>query len=97
MRATIGWTALALGASGAFLWLSVGQPMTGGFLLRSAALLGALWFGYPAIVGINRRTIWIVALAAVVALARPRSLLVVLPVLVWFLRTRKRAAERAEG
>ena len=95
MRLMLGLVALALAVGGALAW-QAGDPTTGGILLRVGVVLAAMWIGWPALERIDRRTIWIVLPAAAVVVARPRSAIVVVPVLIWFLRSRRHGQDSEE-
>lgn len=60
-----------------------------GLLARVGAVFAAIWIAYPALVRVDRRTTWILALGAAVVLFRPRSAFVVLPVVAIFARSAK--------
>lgn len=74
---------------GAGLAWNAGDSGLAGILARVAVVLGAIWLAYPALVKVDKRTIWILVIGGVVILLRPRSALVVLPVIAIFARTAK--------
>ncbi len=88
MRWLLGLTTVGIAVGAAWAW-QVGEVGLGGLLVRVAAVLAAVWLAYPAMVRLDRRTGWLLALGVVLVLLRPRAAIVVLPVIAWFSRTTK--------
>lgn len=87
MRIGIGVVALAALAAAALLGLS-GDDTNAGIAARIGLVMVALWIAFPVLTQVDRRTYIFVGLSAVVVLWRPRSALIVLPVLAFALRRR---------
>jgi hypothetical protein len=81
---------------GAALAYGADDTALAGILVRVAAVLASVWLAYPALTRVNQRTFWLLGLAVVVVLIRPRSALVVLPVIAIFVRTTKPRRESAK-
>lgn len=92
----IGGVSLILAVGAAVAW-SNGDQGLAGILGRTAAVMASIWLAFPALVAVDRRTIWLVGLAIVVVLIRPRSALVVLGVVAIFTRTTKVRRGSADG
>lgn len=88
MRWLLGLTAVGFLVTAAVAWTGEETGMAG-ILARVGIVLAALWIGYPAVTRVDVRTLWLGGLALVVVLLRPRSAIVVLPVVAWFARTTK--------
>lgn len=84
----IGGAALLFAVGAGLAW-NAGDSGLAGILGRVAAVIGSIWLAYPALVAVDRRSIWLVAVGVLVVLLRPRSALVVLPVIAFFARTAK--------
>lgn len=86
-RAQIGVIAFAglIGAAAA-RWFD--EPQASGVTLRIALVLGAVWFAWPSMGAVPRRSWLLTLLTVAVILWRPRSAWVVLPALVWATRRR---------
>lgn len=67
-----------------------------GLLARVGAIFASIWIAYPALVRVDPRTTWILAAGAIVVLLRPRSALVVLPVVAIFARSAKVRSDSAD-
>lgn len=63
------------------------DPGLAGILARVGAVLASVWIAHPALVRLERRTIWLLILGTAVVLFRPRSALVVLPVIALVARS----------
>lgn len=86
MRTAIGAAALAAIALAGVVAVAGGDDATAGIAARVGVVLGAAWLGFPAFERITWRT-WLLGTVGVVLLAwRPRSFIVVLPVLALVLR-----------
>ena len=88
MRTALAVTTIGLLAGAGLAW-NAGDVGLAGILARVAAVLASIWLAYPAIVKVDRRTIWLLLLGGLVVLLRPRAALVVLPVIAIFVRTAK--------
>ena len=88
MRIGIGVVAVAALAAAALLGLG-GDDTNAGIAARIGLVLVALWIAFPVLAEVDRRTYLFIGLAALVVLWRPRSALIVLPVLAFALRPRK--------
>jgi hypothetical protein len=88
VRWLLGLTTLGVLVGAGAAW-SANDPGLAGLLGRVGAVLAALWLAYPALVRVDRRTMWLVALGVAVVILRPRSAILVLPVIAWFARTVK--------
>lgn len=75
-------------AGAALAWYGDDSGLAG-LLTRVGAIFASIWIAYPALVRVDRRTTWILAVGVVVVLLRPRSALVVLPVVAVFARSAK--------
>ena len=80
--------AVALSLSGTFIYWQ-GNEISGGILLRSGLVLGAIWLAWPALVKLNPR--WLVPALAVLAFAvtRPGLLIWAVPALLVFALLRR--------
>lgn len=85
MRIGIGVVALAALAAAALLALN-GDDTNAGIAARIGVVLVALWIAFPVLTQVDRRTYLFVGIGALVLLWRPRSALIVLPVLALALR-----------
>lgn len=74
-------------AAAALLGLN-GDDTNAGIAARIGLVLVALWIAFPVLTQIDRRTYLFFGLSALVVLWRPRSALIVLPVLAFALRRR---------
>jgi hypothetical protein len=81
----LGIAAAGLVGWGILEW-NAGDTGLAGVLIRVGAVLGAAWIAHPALVAFDRRTAWLLGVGAVVVLIRPRSAIVVLPVIALFAR-----------
>ncbi|MEX1043137.1 MAG: hypothetical protein WD532_12510 [Acidimicrobiia bacterium] len=95
MRWMLAITTIGLLGGAALAWMTDDAGLAG-VLARVGAILACIWIAYPSLVRIERRTIWLLVLGCVVVLIRPRSALVVLPVIALFVRTTKVRAGRAD-
>ena len=75
--------ALLLSLSGTFVYWQ-GNEISGGILLRSGLVLGAIWLAWPALANLNPR--WLVPALAILAFAvtRPGLLIWIVPALLVF-------------
>jgi hypothetical protein len=88
MRIGIGLVALvALGA--AAVLAASGDDTNAGISARIGLVLLAVWIAFPVLTEVDSRTYLFFGIGAVIVLWRPRSALVVLPVLAFALRRRK--------
>jgi hypothetical protein len=87
MRIGLGIVALAALGAGLLFGLG-GHDTNAGFAARIGLLLVALWIAFPVLAEVDRRTYLFLGVAALVVLWRPRSSLIVLPVLALALRRR---------
>jgi hypothetical protein len=87
MRIGIGVVAVAALAAAALLGLN-GDDTNAGIAARIGLVLVALWIAFPVLTQVDRRTYVFIGLSALVVLWRPRSALIVLPVLAFALRRR---------
>jgi hypothetical protein len=87
MRIGIGVVALLALAGAAALALS-GDHTNAGISARIGLVLVALWIAFPVLTQVDARTYLFFGLGAVLVLWRPRSALVVLPILAFALRRR---------
>lgn len=87
MRIGIGVVALAALAAATMLGLN-GDDTNAGIAARIGLVLVALWIAFPVLTQVDRRTYLFLGLGALVVLWRPRSALIVLPVLAFALRRR---------
>ncbi len=87
MRIGIGVVAAAALAAAAMLGLN-GDDTNAGIAARIGLVLVALWIAFPVLTQVDRRTYLFIGLSALVVLWRPRSALIVLPVLAFALRRR---------
>jgi len=80
--------AVLLSLSGAFIYWQ-GNEISGGILLRSGLVLGAIWLAWPALVKLNPR--WLVPALALLAFAvtRPGLLIWIVPALLVFALLRR--------
>lgn len=74
-------------AAAALLGLN-GEDTNAGIAARVGLVLAALWIAFPVLTQVDRRTYVFIGLGALVLLWRPRSALIVLPVLAFALRRR---------
>lgn len=96
MRTSLAITAIGLLAAAGLAWNADDLGLAG-ILARVGAVLASIWLAYPALVKVDKRTIWLLVLGGMVVLLRPRSALVILPVVAIFARTTKvrdRSADR---
>jgi hypothetical protein len=96
MRWALGLAAIGAVATAAIAW-GADDPGLAGLMGRVGAILAALWLAYPAVVKVDRRTVWVLALGVAVVALRPRSAIVVLPVIAVFARTAKVRRDSADG
>lgn len=89
MRITFGLLAVVSIAGGVVAW-QLDDGTLAGILIRVGVILGALWFGWPSLIAVDRRRLWIAVPVGAVVVLRPRSALVVIPVAVWFLAQQRR-------
>ena len=87
MRIGIGVVALIALAAATLLAIS-GDDTNAGIAARIGLVLIALWIAFPVLTQVDRRTYVFILLGALVLLWRPRSALIVLPVLAFALRRR---------
>lgn len=87
MRIGIGVMAVAALAAAAVLGFN-GDDTNAGISARIGLILAALWIAFPVLTEVDRRTYLFIGLGALVLLWRPRSALIVLPVLAFALRRR---------
>jgi hypothetical protein len=87
MRIGIGVVAVAALAAAAMLGLN-GDDTNAGIAARIGLVLVALWIAFPVLTQVDRRTYVFIGLGALVLLWRPRSAVIVLPVLAFALRRR---------
>jgi hypothetical protein len=80
-RTVLGMVAIGFAAIGALLWWGESE-VPGGVMLRTAAVFGAIWLAYPAMVRLTWRGAAIGAMAVVAAVARPALVLLVVPLLL---------------
>jgi hypothetical protein len=95
MRWLLGLTTIGLLAGAGLAWSAEDSGLAG-ILARVGVVLAAIWLAYPAVVDIDRRAIWLLALAVIVVILRPRAAVVVLPVIALFARTSKDRRRRAD-
>jgi hypothetical protein len=57
-----------------YLWASI--------VLRSGAVMGAIWLALPAIRGTSKRTLVVIAILAAVLVLRPKMVVLALPILL---------------
>ena len=88
-RRLIAAIAAVLSLAGAFVYWQ-GNRISGGVLLRSGLVLGAVWLAWPALSALNPR--WLVPGVATLAFAvtRPALLIWILPALLVFALLRRR-------
>ncbi len=87
MRIAIGATALLALAAAGLLALN-GDDTNAGIAARIGLVLVALWIAFPVLTQVDRRTYLFIGLSTLVVLWRPRSALIVLPILAVALRRR---------
>ena len=87
MRIGIGVVAVAALVAAALLGIG-GDDTNAGIAARIGLVLVALWIAFPVLTEVDRRTYLFIGLGALVVLWRPRSALIVLPVLAFALRRR---------
>lgn len=93
MRIMLGIVALAITGGGIVAW-QLDDQTTAGILVRTGLVLGAVWLGWPSLVAVDRRRLWLALPIVAVVAFRPRSALVVIPVGIWFLlQQRSRSAD----
>ena len=87
-RRLVAVIAIALSVVGGFIYWQ-GNEISGGILVRSGLVLGAIWLAWPALANLNPR--WLVPGTAIVALAvtRPGLLIWIVPALLVFALLRK--------
>ncbi|MEX1003853.1 MAG: hypothetical protein WD990_08115 [Acidimicrobiia bacterium] len=88
MRISLALATIGLLAAAAWAW-NADDSALAGILARVGAVLASIWIAYPSLVKVDKRTIWLLVLGGLVVLLRPRSALVILPVLAIFVRTAK--------
>jgi hypothetical protein len=96
VRTALAITTLGLLAAAGLAW-NADDARLAGIFARVAAVFASIWLAHPALLRVDRRTIWLLVLGAMVLLVRPRSAIVVLPVIAFFVRTtqvRDRSADR---
>jgi hypothetical protein len=86
VRWLIGLATVGLLAGAALAWAADDRG-SAGLLIRVGFVFAALWLAYPSFVRLDRRAIALAALGVLVVVFRPRSAIVVLPVIAWFART----------
>lgn len=96
MRWSLGLVAAATLVGAAAAWAGDDAGLAG-ILARVGIVLSAIWLAHPAVVRAHRRTAWLLGLGVVVVLLRPRSAIVVLPVIALFARTAKLGDDPADG
>jgi hypothetical protein len=96
MRWALGLAAIGALSTAAAAWGANDLTMAG-LMGRIGAILAAIWLAYPAVVKVDRRTVWILVLGVAVVALRPRSAIVVLPVIAIFARTAKVGGDSADG
>ncbi len=87
MRIGIGLVALAALGAAAVLAVS-GDDTNAGISARIGLILLAVWIAFPVLAEVDSRTFLFFAIGAVLVLWRPRSALIVLPVLAFALKRR---------
>jgi hypothetical protein len=82
-RRLVAVIAVGLCLVGAFIYWR-GNEISGGILLRSGMVLGAIWLAWPALANLNPR--WLVPALAILAFAvtRPGLLIWIVPALLVF-------------
>ena len=88
MRTSLALTTIGLLAAAGWAW-NADDAALAGILARVAAVLASIWVAYPALVKVDKRAIWLLVLGGSVVLLRPRSALVILPLIAIFVRTTK--------
>ncbi len=96
MRWALGLAAIGALSTAAAAW-GGNDPVLAGLMARVGAILSAIWLAYPAVVKVDRRTVWVLVLGVAVVALRPRSAIVVLPVVAIFARTAKVGGKSADG
>lgn len=91
MRTLLGGSALLLAAIALGLWLVQDDAVTAGIFVRTAAVMGAVWFAYPGLQSMTAGTWAVTAVGVVVVIVRPRAAWLLIPVilLVGFTRARQ--------
>lgn len=87
MRIAIGLMAVAALGAAAVLALG-GDDTNAGISARIGLMLSALWIAFPVLTEVDSRTYLFFGVGALILLWRPRSALIVLPVLAFALRRR---------
>ena len=87
MRIAIGLMAVAALGAAAVLALG-GDDTNAGISARIGLMLSALWIAFPVLTQVDSRTYLFFGVGALILLWRPRSALIVLPVLAFALRRR---------
>lgn len=87
MRIGIGVVGVIALAGAALLGLN-GDDTNAGIAARIGLVLVALWIAFPVLTQVDRRSYAFIGVGALVLLWRPRSALIVLPVLALALRRR---------
>ena len=92
-RRLVAVIAIALSVVGAFIYWQ-GNEISGGILVRSGLVLGAIWLAWPALASLNPR--WLVPGIAIIAFAvtRPGLLIWIVPALLVFALLRKSKGNR---
>ncbi len=96
MRWALGLAAIGALSTAAAAW-GANDAALAGLMARVGAILAAIWLAYPAVVKVDRRTVWVLVLGVAVVALRPRSAIVVLPVIAIFARTAKVSGKSADG
>lgn len=95
MRRLLALTAVAVLAGAGFAALGDDSGLAG-ILFRVGVILGAIWFAWPSLEHLDRRTVWVVVVGGLVILARPRAAIAIVVVMAVFLRTTKVRDSRAD-
>ncbi|MEX0667591.1 MAG: hypothetical protein WD313_04615 [Acidimicrobiia bacterium] len=87
-RRLVAAVALLLSVAGAFIYWQ-GNQISGGILVRSGLVLGAIWLAWPALSNLNPR--WLVPAVAILtfAVTRPGLLIWIVPALLVFALLRR--------
>ena len=92
-RRLVAVIAVALGAVGAVIYWQ-GNQISGGILVRSGLVVGAIWLAWPALTNLKPR--WLVPALAILAFAvtRPGLLIWIVPALLVFALLRRPPIEK---
>lgn len=90
MRTLLGGSALLLAAIALGLWLIGDDPVAAGIFVRTAAVMGAVWFAYPGLQSMTAGSWALTAVGVVVVILRPRAAWLVIPVILLLGVTRAR-------